>query len=149
MPIDRTDDQKIGIRAFQRVVDWLRQSGGAMDAALLKRAFDLLRSNQRARRVVHCDVIGVSIDSIQASPNRILPTFTAGHDRANFFEPCTGRDSSNFIVPLFTRNEDNFVDTISAFERADCVTDNWFARDYSKQFIETHALAAAARYDDG
>jgi hypothetical protein len=29
------------------------------------------------------------------------------------------------------------------------MSDHRFAHDYSKQFIETHALAAAAGYNDG
>ena len=34
-------------------------------------------------------------------------------------------------------------------ERANGVSDNWFARNYGKQFIEAHPLTAAAGYDDG
>jgi hypothetical protein len=60
-----------------------------MDAALLERAFDLFRSNQRARRVVHCDIFRLVIDAIQASPNGILSTFAAGDNRADFLEPWT------------------------------------------------------------
>src|SRR5262245_17565043 len=116
---------------------------------MLKRAFDLLRSNQRARRIVHGDIFRVAIDAIQASPNGILPTFTTWDNRADFFESCTGSDFSNFIMPLFTRDDDDFAYGLRALKRADCVSDHRFARDHGKQFIEAHALAAAAGYDDG
>ena len=49
----------------------------------------------------------------------------------------------------FTRHDYDFVYRSRALERADRVGDHWFARDYGKQFIEPHALAAAAGYDDG
>ena len=60
-----------------------------MDAALLERAFDLFRSNQRARRIVNGDIFCDVIDATQARPNRILSTFTDRDDRADFFELCT------------------------------------------------------------
>ena len=60
-----------------------------MDVALLERAFDLFRSNQRPRRVVHGDIFRIAVDAIQASPYGILSTFAAGDNRADFFEPCT------------------------------------------------------------
>ena len=50
---------------------------------------------------------------------------------------------------LFTRDKDDFADAIGALERTNCVSDDRLARDYGKQFIEPHALAAAAGYDDG
>jgi hypothetical protein len=126
----------------------LRQSGCAVNAALCKRAFDLLRSNQRARRVVHTDIFRVVANPIQTSPNGILPKFTARENRADFFEPCVGSDFSNLIMPLFTRDEDDFAHAIGVLKRADCVGDHWFVRDYGKQFIEPHALAAAAGYEN-
>jgi hypothetical protein len=52
-------------------------------------------------------------------------------------------------MPLFTRDYDDFAYGLRAVERADCVSDHWFPRDYGKQFIEAHALAAAAGDDDG
>jgi hypothetical protein len=52
-------------------------------------------------------------------------------------------------MPLFTRDDDDFVYGLRALERADCMSNHWFAGDYGKQFIESHALAAAAGYDDG
>jgi hypothetical protein len=119
-----------------------------MDAALLKSAFDLLRSNQRARRVVHGDIFRVAIDAIQASANGILPAFAAGDNRPDFFEPCTGSDFSNFIMPFFTCHDYDFAYGSRVIECADCMGDYWFARDYGKQLIEPHALAAAAGYDD-
>jgi hypothetical protein len=120
-----------------------------MDAALLERAFDLFRSNQRARRVVHGDVFRVAIDAIQSSPNGILSTFAAGDNRADFFEPCTRSDFSDSIMPLFTRHDYDFAYGNRALKRADRVSDHRFAGDWGKQFIEPHALAAAAGYDDG
>src|SRR4026207_1697827 len=50
---------------------------------------------------------------------------------------------------LFTRDEDDFADAIGALESADCMSDNRFACDYGKQFIEPHALTAAGGYNDG
>ena len=50
---------------------------------------------------------------------------------------------------LFTRDKDDFADAIGALERTNCVSDHRLARDYGKQFIEPHALAAAAGYNDG
>jgi hypothetical protein len=120
-----------------------------MEAALLERALDLLEGNQGARRVVHSDIFRVAIDAIQASAYRILPAFAAGDNRADFFEACTGSDFFNFIMPFFTRHDYNFAYRVRALECADCVSDNWFARYYGKQFIEAHAVAAAAGYDDG
>ena len=66
-----------------------------------------------------------------------------------FFEPCTGIDFPDFIMPFFTRNDDDVAYGLRALERADCVSDNWFARNYGKQFIEAHPLTAAGGYDDG
>jgi hypothetical protein len=98
---------------------------------------------------MHSDVLCVAIDAIQASPNGILPAFTAGDNSADFFEPCIGSDFSNFIMPLFTRGDDDFGYGLRALERVDGVSDNWFAGNYGKQFIEAHPLTAAAGYDDG
>src|SRR6478735_2108370 len=120
-----------------------------MDAALLEGAFDLSRSNQRTRRVVHGDIFRVAIDATQASPNGILSTFAAGDNRVNLFESCTRSDFFDFIMPLFTRHDYDFANGSRALKRADCVGDHRFARDYGKQFIEPHALAAAASYNDG
>jgi hypothetical protein len=119
-----------------------------MGAALLERAFDLLRRNQRARRVVHTDVLRTVIDAIQASPNGILPTFPTPDNRADFFEPCTANEFCNFIMLLFTRHNHDFAYRSRALERADCVSDYWFSGNYGKQFIESHALATAAGDDD-
>src|SRR5262245_21862479 len=119
-----------------------------MGAGLLERAFDLLRRNQRARRVVHTDVLRTAIDAIQASPNGILPTFPTPDNRADFFEPCTGNEFCNFIMPLLTRHDDDFAYRSRALERADCVSDYWLAGNYGKQFIESHALATAAGYEN-
>jgi hypothetical protein len=91
----------------------------------------------------------VAIDTIQASPNGILPAFTAGDDRPNFLEPRVATDLSNFMMPFFTRHDYDFGYRSRALERADCMSDHRFTRDYGKQFIETHALAAARGYDDG
>ena len=52
-------------------------------------------------------------------------------------------------MPLFTSDEDDFADATSALERTDCVSDHWFAGDHGKQFVESHALAAATGDDDG
>jgi len=97
---------------------------------------------------VHTDVLRTAIEAIQASPNGILPTFPTPDNRANFFEPCTGNKFCNFIMPSFTRHNDDFAYRNRAFERADCVSDYWFAGNYGKQFIESHALATPAGYDD-
>src|SRR5712672_4392148 len=119
-----------------------------MDAALLERAFDLLRSNQRARRVVHGDIFRVVIDAIQASPDGILATFTAGDNRQDFFEPPVSTDFSDFIMPVFRRHDYDFAYGSCVLERADWVSDHWFARDHSKQFVEPHALAAATGHEN-
>src|SRR5215470_17939411 len=107
-----------------------------MDAALLKRAFDLLGSNQRARCVVYGDVFRVAINATQAGPNGILPTFAPWNNRADFFESCAGNNFSDLIVTLFTRHDYDFEERGRALERADCVSDDWFARDKGKQFIK-------------
>jgi hypothetical protein len=88
------------------------------------------------------------MDTIQPSSNGILPTFTAWDNRADFFEPRTGTNFSNFIMPLLTRHDYNFAYRSRPLERADGVSEDWFVRNYRKQFIEPHALAAAAGYDD-
>jgi hypothetical protein len=88
------------------------------------------------------------IDAIQASPDGILPTFASGDNRAHFFESCTGSDFSDFIMPFFTRHDYDFAYGSRAFERADWMSDHWFARDYGKQFVEAHALAGAASYEN-
>ena len=119
-----------------------------MNSALLKRAFDLFRRNQRARRIVHGDVFRFGIDPIQASPNRILSAFTAGDDRAHLLKARIATDFSDFIMPFFSRHDYDFAGGRRVLERTDCVSDHWFARDCGKQFIESHALATAARDDD-
>jgi hypothetical protein len=119
-----------------------------VNTALLERAFDLLRSNQRARRVVHGNIFRVVIDAIQASPNGILPTFAAGDNRQDFFEPPVSTDFSDFIMPVFTRHDYDFVYGSRALERADWVSDHWFAGNYSKQLVEPHALAAATGHEN-
>jgi hypothetical protein len=98
---------------------------------------------------VHGDIFRVAIDATQASPNGILSTFAAGDNREDFFEPPVSTDFSDFIMPVFTRHDYDFAYGSCVLERADCVSDYWFARDYGKQLIEPHALAAAAGYDDG
>jgi hypothetical protein len=118
-------------------------------AALLEHAFDLLRRNQRARCVVHGDIFCVAIYAIQASPNGILPTFPTTDNCADFFEPSTGNNFCDFVMPLFTCHNDDFAYRSRAVERADCVSDYRLTSNYGKQFVEPHALAAAAGYDDG
>ena len=52
-------------------------------------------------------------------------------------------------MPIFTRHDYDFVDGSRAIECADWVSDYWFARDYGKQLIESHALAAATGDENG
>ena len=52
-------------------------------------------------------------------------------------------------MPLFTRNDDDFAYGVCALKRADCMSNHWFVRNCDEQFIEAHALAVAAGYDDG
>jgi hypothetical protein len=120
-----------------------------MNAAALERAFDLLGSNQRTSCIVHGNIFRVATNAIQASPNGILPTFTAADNRPDFVEPGVATDFSDFIMSFFTRHDYDFAYRSRALERADCVSDHRFTCDYGKQFIEPHALAAAAGYDDG
>src|SRR5262245_21057780 len=120
-----------------------------MDAAPRERSFNLLRHNQRTRRVVHGNVFRFAIDAIQAGPNGILPAFAAGDDCADFFEPCSRRDFSDFAMTLFTRHDEDFAYRSRALERTNCVSDNWLTGDDGKQLIKPHSLAAAAGYDDG
>jgi hypothetical protein len=91
----------------------------------------------------------VAIDAIEASSNGILPAFTAGDNRADFFEPRTGSDFPNFIMPLFTRDDDDFTYALRTLECANCVSDHRFPRDHGEQFVKAHALAATAGDDDG
>src|SRR5215211_9191508 len=93
---------------------------------------------------MHGDIFRVLINAIQASPNGILATFTAGDNRQDFFESHVSTDFPDFVMPVFTCHDYNFAYRSRTFERADCVSDHWFARDYGKQFIEPHALTAAA-----
>jgi hypothetical protein len=51
-------------------------------------------------------------------------------------------------MPLFTRHNDDFAYRSRALERADCVSDYWFAGNCGKQFIESHSLATPAGYND-
>jgi hypothetical protein len=120
-----------------------------MDAALFECALDLLRSNQRPRRVVHGDVSSVTLNAIQSSPNRILPTLPTANNGPDFSKSSGGTDFSDFIMRLFTRHNDDFADRNRALKRADCVSDDGFSRNDRKQFIGPHPLAAAAGYDDG
>jgi hypothetical protein len=120
-----------------------------VNTALRDREFDLLASNQWARRVVHGDIFRVAIDSIQASANGILPTFAARDNRPDLSESRAGSDFLEFIMPLFARNNDDFAYGLRAFERADCMSNHGFVSNCDEQFIEAHSLAAAAGYDDG
>jgi hypothetical protein len=52
-------------------------------------------------------------------------------------------------MPLFARYDYDFTYGFRAFERAYCMSNHWFVRNCDEQFIEAHALAAAAGYDDG
>jgi hypothetical protein len=97
---------------------------------------------------VHGNIFRVVIDAIQASPNGILPTFAAGDNRQDFFEPPVSTDFSDFIMPVFTRHDYDFAYGSCVLERADYVSDHGFAGDYSKQFIEAHALAAATGHEN-
>ena len=58
---------------------------------------------------MHGDIFRVAIDAIQASPNGILPTFAAGDNRPDLFEPFVANDFSDFIMPIFTRHDDDFA----------------------------------------
>ena len=51
-------------------------------------------------------------------------------------------------MPVFTRHDYDFVYGSRVLERADWVSDHWFARDYGKQLIEPHALAAATGHEN-
>src|SRR5215469_7226965 len=119
-----------------------------MDAAQLKRALDLFRSNQWPRRIVHGDIVRVAINLIQTRTNRILPAFAAGHDGPHFFEAGSATDFSDFIMSFLTPYDYDFAYRTCMLERTNCMSDHRFASDYSEQFIEPHALAAAAGYDD-
>ena len=98
---------------------------------------------------MHGDIFRFAIDPIQAGPNGILPAFAARDNRADFFEPHVATDFPDLIMSFFTRYDNNFADGIRALERTDCASDHRFTRDYGKQFVESHALAAAAGDDDG
>jgi hypothetical protein len=97
---------------------------------------------------VHSNIFRVAIDAIQASPDGILPTFAAGDNRQDFFEPPVSTDFSDFIMPVFTRYDYDFAYGSRVLERTDGVSDHWFAPDYSKQLIEPHALAAATGHEN-
>jgi hypothetical protein len=51
-------------------------------------------------------------------------------------------------MPLFTPHDYDFAYGNRALKRAGCVSDHRFARDYGKQFIEPHALAAATGHEN-
>src|SRR5438132_6764580 len=50
---------------------------------------------------------------------------------------------------VFTRDDDDFGDGPAELECANGMRDYWFLRNYRKQFVESHAPAAAGRDDDG
>jgi hypothetical protein len=52
-------------------------------------------------------------------------------------------------MTLVARHDHEFAYGIRAFKGAHRVSDHRFARDYGKQLIKPHTLAAAAGYDDG
>src|SRR5262245_28370376 len=113
-----------------------------MDAALLKRALDLFRRNQRPRRIVHGDIVRVAINLIQPGTNRILPAFAARYDRPHFLEAASASDCSDFFMSFLTRHDYDLAYRTCILERTNCMSDHRFARDYGEQFIEPHALAA-------
>ena len=82
-------------------------------------------------------------------PNAFLPAFTTNDSRAEFLQACVASNSSNFFMSFFTRNDDDFADRTRNVERTHRVSNYRFARDHGKQFVESHALTAAAGDDNG
>jgi hypothetical protein len=149
MPIDRLRDEEIGVRAFQCVVDRLRQRGRTVDAALFESAFDLLGQDQRASSVVHSHIFRFGINGIKAGMHGILSPFAAGDNRLELFESGVATNVLDLIAPIFARHDNDFADRSRLIECADCVSDHRFACCDGKEFIESHSVAATTRDDDG
>src|SRR4030095_8970127 len=111
MPLHGAGNKKSSISIFERVTDWLSQTGSSMYPALLEDQFDLFRDDQRARRIMNGIIPGSRIELTQAGPNGILTMCATGNDRLNFFEIFIANDGFDFSVSIFTRDQNNFIDT--------------------------------------
>jgi hypothetical protein len=58
-------------------------------------------------------------------------------------------DLSDLVMSIFPRDDDDFANRTGALERTERMRNDWFPGDCRKQFVESHALAAAGRDNDG
>jgi hypothetical protein len=117
--------------------------------ALLEDAFDLVRGDQRARRIMDGNVAYRRFEMTQAGPNGVLAMFATRNERPNFFEIFIAGDCLDLRVSVFTCDHNDLVDRGSALKYVYGVRDNRSAGDRRKQLVETHAATLTGSDDDG
>src|SRR5271165_4865519 len=71
------------------------------------------------------------------------------HEAMDFGEPTHIHDPLKLLAPVRTHNQDNLVDLVTLFETLDRISNNRLVADEAQQFIKSHPLAAASRYNNG
>src|ERR1051325_8361197 len=118
-----------------------------MLATALEHAADFFRSDQRPRRIVDRDEIGICADMVETDANGILPLDTAGHNLSHLC--LCSEQLAQLAQTIAASDQNDLVDTVRALERINGVRDQRLAAKRGKQFVEPHALARTGGDDDG
>ena len=120
----------------------------------LVNAFDLLGGNKRSRGIVHRNVLralsrsGNSRKMIESGANGIVAMLAATHNRLDLLKALLANELFNVTMSIFARDDDDRRDGFGILEGGNGVCDDRFAVNLGKEFIETHATAAARRHDN-
>ena len=85
---------------------------------------------------------------IESGANGIVAMLAATHNRLDLLKALLADELFNVTMSIFARDDDDRRDGFGILEGGNGVCDDRFAVNFGKEFIETHATAAARRHDN-
>src|SRR5207302_1947011 len=145
--IHRLGDNKINIRALERVGNRFGERSRAVCATSFENARNFFRRDERPGRVMDSDEISGWVEMLQAGTHRIVTKCSTGHDLPDL---CFRRKNlAQLWKTVAASDQNDFIDAICALKGVDGVRDDGLVSQWREDFIETHALAATRGDDDG
>ena len=82
-------------------------------------------------------------------PDRKVSFVSAINEAIDFGEPAPIHDPLKLLAPVGTHHQDNLINLVTLFETVDRMSNDRLVADEAQQFIKSHPLAAASRYNNG
>jgi hypothetical protein len=71
------------------------------------------------------------------------------NEAIDFGEPTPIHDPLKLLAPIGTHHQDNLIDLVTLFETVNRMSNYRFVAHQAQQFIKSHPLATASRYNNG